>query len=94
MRVAAGVRAELVRARRVDLRQARAERRGVAAAALVDPVEHEHVVADARAPPGTRSAPGSASQRRPGRLGRVLARRDVRAGLDERRTTRRRTATR
>ena len=41
---------------------------------------------------GTRSAPGSPSQRSAGRLGRVLAGRDVRAGLDERRRTRRRTA--
>ena len=39
--------AERVRARRVHRREARAERRAVAAAALVDPVEHEHVVADA-----------------------------------------------
>ena len=63
--------------------EARAERGRVAAAALVDPVEHEHVVAHAEHVwDAQRSGLGQPAQAR--RLGGVLAGRDVVAGLDER----------
>ncbi len=66
----------------MDLREARAERRVVAAAAFVDPVEHEHVVGDAEhLRHAQRARLREPAQAR--RLGRVLAGRDVPARLDE-----------
>ena len=81
----AGVRrcAERVGARRVDLRETRAERGRVAAAAFVDPVEHEDVVAGAE-DLGHAQAARLGQPAQTHRLGRVLAGRDTHPRLDER----------